>query len=286
MCVDLHLHSTYSDGTCTPEELVLTAARHDLRAISLTDHDTVEGICETIQLAARHNLTFISGIELNTTHRGYALHILGYGIDHADREFRNRLSRVQAGRKKRNDRILGKLQSLGISLSQAELESVSGRGQVGRPHFARILVEKGIVGSMGEAFNRYLGKGAPAWTDRFSYTTAESIDMIHRAGGVAVFAHPGQLDPTFRFLPLLIHELVERGLDGIEAYYPSYPYSTQKRLLQIANKYKLVVTGGSDYHGNNRGFSSMAGTSGNFCPPASLIMPLEERMNKNLNNLT
>ncbi len=278
MCVDLHLHSIYSDGTSSPRALVLLARKHSLSAITLTDHDTIDGIEEILVHAKDQDLAVIPGLEISTKHREYTLHILGYGIDHQNLEFKQWLAELQNGRIIRNDKILTRLQQLGIDISQDELQSISCCGQAGRPHIAKLLIKKGIVDPMGQAFNTYLRQGALAWFDRFSYTTAESIDMIHQAGGVAVFAHPGQLDPGLKFLPLLIYELVERGLDGIEVYYPSQSSTIQKRLLRIADKYKLVVTGGSDYHGKNRTFSSMAGNSNGFCPPDSILPALTERI--------
>ncbi|MGW8161994.1 MAG: PHP domain-containing protein [Desulfobulbales bacterium] len=278
MCVDLHLHSIYSDGTLSPSELVKHARRNNLCAIALTDHDTVDGIHEILAYGRQNNIQIISGLEVSSTHRQYSLHILGYGIDHTNCELHQWLARLQRGRTARNEQIIASLQRHGLKVDLEELQAISRCGQTGRPHIAALLLNKGIVDSFQQAFTRYLRKGAPAWVSRFSYSAAESINMIHRAGGLAVLAHPGQLDPELKILPLLTLELVERGLDGIEVYYPSHSASVQKRLLQIAKKYKLVVTGGSDYHGENRAFSSMAGKRSGFCPPDIILSALAERM--------
>lgn len=278
MCIDFHLHSIYSDGTASPAELVGQACRNRLQAIALTDHDTLEGIGELLAQGLRQDLTVIPGLEISALHREYSLHILGYGIDHTNAELQEWLTRLQNGRIERNTRIIERLQELGLDVSLAELQSISCCGQAGRPHIARLLNRKGIVSSMNEAFTRYLRKGGLAWENRFAYSAAESIDIIHRSGGVAVFAHPGQLDQEFKILPRLIPELVERGLDGLEVYYPSQSGGIQKRLRRLAGKYKLVVTGGSDYHGTNRTYSPMAGSGNGFCPPDFILPALLDRI--------
>lgn len=277
MCVDLHLHSTYSDGTLSPADLVRRAAGRGLRCIALTDHDTVEGIAELHDQGRKNNIRVLSGLEVSATHRQYSLHILGYGIDHTNKELQRFLGQLQRGRTERNEKIIAGLRRLGHNVHLDELQAISLHGQTGRPHIAALLLSKGIVGSLNQAFNQYLRKGAPAWAGRFSFSAAESIDIIHRAGGMAVLAHPGQLDPELKFLPLLIFELVQRGLDGIEVYYPSHSASIRKRLLGMAKKYKLVATGGSDYHGDNGRHASMAGNSSGFCPPDTILAALDEK---------
>jgi predicted metal-dependent phosphoesterase TrpH len=167
---------------------------------------------------------------------------------------------------------------MGLDVHMDEVQAISRCGQTGRPHIARLLLDKGIVDSLGQAFHQYLRRGAPAWYSRFAYSAAESIDMIHRAGGLAVLAHPGQVDPELRILPLLIPELVGHGLDGLEIHYPSHPAKVRQRLLALARKYSLVVTGGSDYHGKNRNMSVMAGSGNGFCPPDTILAALAERM--------
>jgi 3',5'-nucleoside bisphosphate phosphatase len=278
MCVDLHLHSIYSDGTATPAELTAMAARAGLSCISLTDHDTVEGSAEAAELGRQHGIEVISGLEISAVHGDISLHILGYGIDYTSDEFHHWLARLQHGRSERNERILGKMRQLGHDIDPHELQSISGHGQAGRPHIARLLMNRGIVSSFNEAFTLYLRKGGRAWAGRFAYTAAESIRMIHRAGGLAVMAHPGQLTPWVSSLSLLIAQLVECGLDGLEVHYPSHSAVLKKRLEVIAGKYNLVVTGGSDYHGLNRKYSVMAGGKNGFCPPDSILQPLESRL--------
>lgn len=268
----------YSDGTDSPDRLVRMAVKNGLQGIALTDHDTVEGIEEFLASGMDNDIQLIPGLEISATHRDFSLHILGYGIDHRNRELVAWLNKLQDGREARNRRIIDKLREMGHDLHYEELQAISCCGQAGRPHIARLMQDRGIVQSPEEAFSCFLRKGGPAWSGRFSYSAAESIDMIHRAGGIAVLAHPGILEQHTRALSLVMAELVERGLDGIEAYYPTHSTAMEKKMRSFARKYQLVLTGGSDYHGQHRTFSSMSDTRAGFCPPDSLLEPLLERI--------
>lgn len=278
MCVDLHTHSFYSDGTASPADLVQMAIVSKLRGIALTDHDTVEGIKEFLAHGHAHELELIPGLEISVTHRDLSLHVLGYGINHENMDLINWLLPLQQGRADRNEQIIKKLRKMGHDIRLEELEAISPCGQAGRPHIAQLMKNKGIVQSTSDAFTLYLRKGCSAWTARFSYSADESIDMIHRAGGVAVLAHPGILKQHTPALSLVIAELAERGLDGLEAYYPSHSPMLEKTLRKLARKYQLVLTGGSDYHGNHRTFSTMAGTGAGFCPPDVILESLRKRL--------
>ena len=279
MCVDLHTHSVYSDGTATPAELIKTAAACKLKGLSLTDHDTVEGVAEMLRLGREYAVEVISGIEFSTIHGRYSLHILGYGIDPDNKTLTERLGLIQTGRIKRNINILRKLNELGIEISNEELACLSSCGQAGRPHIGRLLMDKGYVKTMNEAFDRYLGKNKSAWCSRFAYTAAETIAIIHEAGGVAVLAHPGVLDNSMKVQPQIIRELKEHQLDGLEIYYPSHSRKMKKRLKGLARQYDLIATGGSDYHGGNR-IGGMAGTAKGICPPDCIMDELRERLNE------
>ncbi len=271
MCIDLHTHSIYSDGISTPAELIEMAVNNGLQALSLTDHDTVEGVGEIQQLGQQFDITIMTGVEISTTLRQYTLHILGYGIDPTDPALHQWLVPLQTGREKRNNAIIGKLQGLGIEITAEEVKKFSYCGQTGRPHIARLLVEKGVVDSFDAAFRQLLGRNKPAWESRFSYSASETIAMIHQFGGLAVLAHPGQLDPEMRVQPPLIKELTLRGLDGLELYYPSHTRKTQKKLKALAVEHDLIVTGGSDFHGASRPSHRLAGKAQAFCPPYSII---------------
>lgn len=278
MCVDLHIHSYYSDGTDSPAQLVELASDAGLTAISLTDHDTVDGIIELAEHAEKTSIKIIPGLEVSSSHRNYSLHILGYGIDPDNDVLRSWLAQLQQGRVARNEQIIIKMQNMGLDVHIDELNALSVYGQTGRPHIARLLLNKGIIKTANDAFKYYLRKGASAWADRFTYTAAESIAAIHKAGGAAVLAHPGQLAPDLKCLPLVLGELVERGLDGIEVYYPSHSPKVEKRLKELAKKYNLAMTGGSDYHGGNKSYSTMARSSNGFCPPDSILAQLYEKI--------
>lgn len=285
MCLDLHLHSLYSDGTSTPSELVQLAVDSGLSGIALTDHDTVEGIEEFLTHGKEHEIEVFSGLEISATHRDLSMHILGFGIDHHNSELLDWLYKLQEGRANRNKQIIEKLRKMGHDIQPYELESLSPCGQTGRPHIAKLLLNKGIVQSTRDAFNLYLRKGGPAFAERFAYSASESIDMIHRAGGIAVLAHPGILEQQTNALSLVMAELVERGIDGIEAYYPSHTPTLEKKLFSFAQKYQLVLTGGSDYHGKHRKFSSMAGSENGFCPPSTILDPFMKRLQHRQNPL-
>ena len=245
----------------------------------MTDHDTVEGVVELMQLGKEVGIPVIAGVEISTTLRQHTLHMLGYGIDPTEPVLLQWLKPLQEGRERRNIAILEKLRHLGIDITAEAVAEISCCGQTGRPHIARYLVEHGVVESFEAAFRQFLGRNKPAWESRFSYPAAEAISMIHRCGGVAVLAHPGALDNEMRLQPVIIRELVLRGLDGLELYYPTHTRKMKKKLRAIATQHKLLVTGGSDFHGQTRPTHRLAGTHQNFCPPCSLLDELNARIN-------
>ncbi|PIE64636.1 MAG: phosphoesterase [Desulfobacterales bacterium] len=275
--IDLHLHSTCSDGTLTPAELVAMAGRKGLKAISITDHDCVAGVGDAFEAGRDAGVAIVSGLELSVVHRHVSLHLLGYGFDWKNQELAEKLTRLQHSRDKRNREILARLEAYDISISYEELATLSGGGQTGRPHIARLLVEKGVVGSMNQAFTDYLKKDGPAYVRRFAYSAEEAISVIHRAGGVAVLAHPVQLDRSLETLPQLVAELTSAGLDGIETYYPTQKGKIRKKLRQIAREFELLETGGSDYHGDIKPGTAMAGGI-RFSVPVELYERLQERL--------
>ena len=274
MCIDLHTHSSYSDGSLKPQELVDLAVKHRLRCLALTDHDTVEGVPELLRHAEAAGLEAVSGVEISTTWNGHTLHILGYGIDPTLAALHVWLRPIQEGRSNRNRAIQAKLAALGMHIRDEELLAISERGQTGRPHFARIMVERGFVPDMDTAFNLYLGHGKAAWAPRFSYTSAEAIRIIHESGGKAVLAHPGVLSQDINLIAGIVQELTACGLDGVEVYYPTHTRPFRRRLLELVQNLGLLVTGGSDFHGAARPERLMAGQGSGFCPPADLLPPL------------
>ncbi|NOQ65671.1 MAG: PHP domain-containing protein [Desulfobacterales bacterium] len=250
--IDLHIHSTYSDGVLKPAELVDLAKSQGLSAISITDHDTADGAGEAIQRGLEKGIEVISGIEISSWHGDTSMHILGYLFRSDDEQFNSRLQLLQQGRETRNIRIIENLNKLGITVELEELLQYSEYGQTGRPHIARLLVDKGIVKTVDLAFKYYLGRGAAAYAERFRFSARDAIAMIREAGGVAVLAHPSSLDPSLRSTPSLLKDLHKVGLNGVEVYYPSHSSKAVKALLKMAGDIGLLITGGSDFHGPER----------------------------------
>ena len=241
--IDLHIHSTASDGLYTPAELVQRALAKGLQIIALTDHDTTKGIEGALNAARGTGLTVIPGIEISTDVPGEnELHILGYCIDHCHLELQRRLERLGTSRVQRARKTLERLAQAGYPLSWEHLIELAGGGVIGRPHIAQALVDAHHVDSVEDAFRRYLARGAPAYVERFRFSPPEAIQMIRDAGGVPVLAHPRRV---IEHIP----GLVRLGLAGLEAYYPSYPPAEQQFLVGLARKHNLIVTGGSDFHG-------------------------------------
>ncbi len=285
MSIDLHIHSTTSDGTMNPVELVHYAHKKGLSAIAITDHDTIEGVEQAIAAGGRVGIEVIPGIELSVKYGNHNVHLLGYLFDCHHRELQRALEQLQAGRMERNKKILIKLGRLGFTLHLHELEKSAGTGQTGRPHIARLMVEKGYVQSMDEAFAKFLGQEGLAYTSRFIYEVEEAIDLIQQAGGIAVLAHPLQLDKSVEDLDDAMRQLGEMGLDGVEVYYPNHSRSFRKRLIALAEKYGLLMTGGSDYHGSIRPGTSLAGGK-NVSVPAQLLVAMKQRVKDNRYNNT
>lgn len=277
MSIDLHIHSTFSDGSMTPQELVLLARQKKLSAIAITDHDTTDGVDEALAAGREMGVTVISGIELSVKLGGINLHLLGYLFDHRQVAFLQAVQKLQEGRLTRNRRILEALHRQGIDIQLAELLAVSGHGQSGRPHIAQLLIGKGVVKTMDEAFASYLGQGGSAYMPRFIYSVSEAISLIHGAGGVAVLAHPQQLEKTAGNFAQTIADLHRQGLDGMEVYYPTHSRQFRKTLQRLAEKYDLLKTGGSDYHGAIRPGTTLAGGK-NCVVPDRLLAEMSERL--------
>lgn len=273
--IDLHLHSTHSDGTMTPSQLVKQAADIGLVAISITDHDTVSATGEAIREGTIHSVEVIPGLEISSKYRGLDLHLLGYNFDWLNAELLRNLERLQSARKERNKKIIGKLQKIGISITEQELKAESGSGVAGRPHFARLLIKSGVVKNNEQAFSRYLKSGRCAYVPRFVLDIQDAIEILHGAGGIAVLAHPVQLSCSLSELSRIIKELKELGLDGLETFYPTQQGKTGKKIKELAEKYQLLETGGSDYHGTIRHGTSMAGATRKFQVPVELLNKLK-----------
>lgn len=266
MNIDLHIHSTMSDGTLAPSEIVDLAFKKGLSAIAITDHDTVAGCEEAISRGKAVGLEVLSGVEVSVVYNGINLHLLGYLVDCENEKLFAALRTIQAARKRRNHRILEKLQDIGISVSEAELNEVSAKGQTGRPHIALVLIKKGYVRSMDEAFEKFIGKEGSCYVRRFVFELEEAVACIHGAGGIAVVAHPYHLLKDDLESGEIIQELKNAGVDGLEAYYPTHGKPFRKQLIAAAKKHGLLVTGGSDYHGDIRKGTTLAGGKGVSVP--------------------
>ena len=248
--VDLHLHSTASDGSLSPAEVVALAAQRGLRVIALTDHDSTGGVDAAVEAAARlaAALEVVPGVEINTDVPEGEVHVLGYYLDHHDPGLQDRLSRLRAGRLDRGLGMVLRLRDLGLDVSWERVQEIAGAasgGAVGRPHVAQALLERGHVATMQEAFERYIGRDGPGYVERAKLAPQEAVQLIRRAGGLAVLAHPAESADWERYLP----PLVEAGLAGLECYYGTYAPDVVERLLAVARQWCLVPTGGSDFHG-------------------------------------
>ncbi len=245
MAVDLHLHSTFSDGTLSPEAIVHAALDQGLTAISITDHDTVEATAPALRAARGTGLDVIPGVEVSTDYRHTEVHILGYYIDVACPELLERLAVVREARQGRARQIVAKLEGLGLNVGLEEVLRQAGDGSVGRPHVAAALVAGGCCATQQEAFERYLKKGRPGYVPRYKLTPTEAVQLIARAGGCPVLAHPGLISGE-EDLP---YRLVGEGLEGLEAYHIDHTTADTQRAQRLAGELGLIVTGGSDSHG-------------------------------------
>ena len=244
--VDLHIHSNASDGRYSPAEIVRTAATAGLKVIALTDHDTIDGLVPAIEAAKEFpSLTLIPGVELSTDIPSGEVHVLGYFIEYSDQEFKASLERMRNSRANRADKMVAKLKELGCNIELERVKEIAGNGALGRAHIAQALLEKGYIGSFKDAFTKYIGHGCPAYVGREKLTPAEAVKLVLKANGLPVLAHPfTALNPEE-----VIKELKTVGLVGMEVYYAGYLPTEVNSLLGLAQKYDLIPTGGTDYHG-------------------------------------
>lgn len=247
---DLHLHTRYSDGSYTPEELVRGASRQGFAAIAVTDHDTLDAIPESLRAGKEFGIEIIAGVEITCRVDAHELHMLAYflGDDWQNPQFRTVMDHSTRVREQRIEEFVVKLNELGVPLALADVTACSDCGTLGRPHVAMALQKRGFVTSVEEAFDRFLKRGKPGYVERYRMTAAETIGHIKRAGGVAVVAHPGlnRVDDRIR-------EMVDQGLDGLEVWYSRHSAAQTDRYLRMTEELGLLATGGSDCHGAVRG---------------------------------
>ena len=281
--IDLHTHTNESDGSCTPLELLDRALSMGLEALAISDHDTFAGYDQAAGPARASGLDLVCGIELSTRLDGAggrhrAVHLLGYFLHQPPpAEFRQWLEQLQSARRERNTRLIARLQSLGIQIELNEVERI-GRTLTGRPHFARVLVKKGYALNSEEAFRTFLGEAAPAYVERNTPDVATGIQRIIGGGGLPVLAHPVRLgvrDPKSE--EAIISELRNAGLRGIEVYHSDHNETDQERYRQVAKRFDLAVTGGSDFHGDAKPLVALGtGVSGSLNIPRSVLQELRK----------
>ena len=243
---DLHIHSTASDGRYSPAEIIRMAVSAGLTIIALADHDTVDGLAHALETAKEFpELTVIPAVELSTDTSSGEVHVLGYFIDYTDQDFKNSLERMRNSRVIRAEKMVAKLRELGCYIEWERLKELAGNGAVGRAHIAQALLEKGYISSFKEAFTKYIGHDCPAYVGRDKLTPVEAVQLVLKASGLPVLAHPfTSLNPE-----AMAKELKAVGLVGIEVYYAGYLPTEINTLLNMAQKYDLIPTGGTDYHG-------------------------------------
>ncbi len=245
---DLHVHTIFSDGMFLPEEAVKTAVGLGLKAIAITDHDCIEGITPAMEAAKNTDLEIIPGIEISAYVEDTEIHLLGYFLDWQEPSLVERLNRMKENRRKRMMKMIQRLQEQGLDISEQDVFEIDLRGTVGRLHLAHVMMEKGFISSTKEAFGKYIGGGKPCFVQHKRLDCTEAINMVIKAGGVPVLAHPG-VSGVDKYIPVL----VEAGIKGLEVYHTDHSSADNDRYLKLTEKYSLLVTGGSDCHGMKKG---------------------------------
>ncbi|NLH48343.1 MAG: PHP domain-containing protein [Myxococcales bacterium] len=272
--IDLHTHTTASDGTLSPAELVALARESGLRAVAITDHDTLDGLPEALETSRRWNYEVIAGVELSVDFRGKAVHMLGYCLDPHDRTLHGKLAWAQEQRETRNARMVARFNELGIPMTLDEVIAESGDGVIGRPHFAAVLLRKKVVASINEAFDIYLNRSGKAYLPKVRFSAAEAITLIRAAGGLPVLAHPMLIGWPPLTLDDAVAELKAAGLIGIEVLYTEHNPAQVQILWDIATRHGLLRTGGSDFHGANKPQTRLGRGRGDLAVPASWLAAL------------
>ncbi|UCE51684.1 MAG: PHP domain-containing protein [Desulfobacterales bacterium] len=278
--IDLHIHSTASDGSLTPSEILHQAQKLNLAAIAITDHDSIEGSKSAIRTGISSSIKFLTGVEISAAYPSFfpgsgSFHILGYCIRLNDTVLNQTLDKLQRARKSRNPEIIKRLNKLGLPISLEEVREEAAQGQLGRPHIARAMVNKGFVQSIDEAFDTFLATGKPAYVDKYRIQCAEAIAIILGAGGIPVLAHPGLLSTTREEdIDNLIVNLKRIGIQGIEVYYPQHTHQQMNYYADLAERHDLRITGGTDFHGAIMPKIKMGSGNGNLFIPYELYEKL------------
>jgi predicted metal-dependent phosphoesterase TrpH len=274
--LDLHLHTTHSDGSCTPTEVIALAHKAGVTALAITDHDITTGVFEATMAGQAHGIDVIPGIEISSTFENSELHILGYFLDYEDAQLNERLTRLRESRHRRNPKIIERLQAAGIDITYDEVRALAGTDSVGRPHIARVLMEKRVVASAKEAFDQWLADGRPAYVPRELPTPSEAMQWIREAKGLPVLAHPTWVKTTEGTLTDLVRRLKADGLDGVEVHYSTHTPRQTRDYLALAKQLDLLVTGGSDFHGLTKPDIDVGVGKGALHVPGSLLDKLKD----------
>jgi hypothetical protein len=276
--VDLHIHTTASDGAHAPAAVVHMAAEAGLAAIAITDHDTVSGLADAREAAQSEKIELLNGVEVSAEFPGGTMHILGYGFDPDNVPLREMLQQFQRNRAERNPRILTCLARMGMPLSYQTVRAKAGGETVGRPHIAQAMIDAGYVHTADEAFSRYLGRGCPAYVERRRAAPQEAIRVIREAGGLAVLAHPTQLRRPMSEVRRVTAELAGLGLEGIETYHPDHSADDARTFEVLARELGLIMTGGSDYHGHIRHGVQVGSGRGQLRVTYEAVRQIHERL--------
>jgi hypothetical protein len=274
--IDLHTHTTASDGTLDPSELVREAASLGLRAVAITDHDTVAGLSQALQAGRETGVEVIPGCELSIDFPSGQMHIVGLFLPVPPTGLEATLQDLQDRRNNRNDRILAKLREAGVDVDLEEIRELAGEASIGRPHIARILVQKGVVESIDQAFREYIGPGGAAYVPKDKLDPERAIRVLKQEGATVILAHPYSLQIDTRELRELLGRLKEQGLDGMEAYYTDHTPEQTQTYLELCRKHDLLISGGSDFHGSVKKDVQLGMGRGNLDLPYSLVRRMRE----------
>lgn len=275
--IDLHVHSNASDGTLTPSEVVCLAKKNNLSAIALTDHDTVDGVSEAIEQGKKSGVEIIPGIELSSAYAAREIHIVGLFVDYRNEEFLDELKKLNEVRNRRNEQMAEKFCSMGINISIKELMAEYPDAIITRAHFASYLHKKGYVSSVRDAFDRYLNDHGPCFVPRYKMPCEDTIKLIHKVGGLAILAHPILYKLGADALRELVRYLTQNGLDGIEAMYSTYTPGDEVCIRKLAKENGLLLSGGSDFHGDNKPFIKLGTGKGTLKIPYGILQELKNK---------
>lgn len=274
--IDLHTHTTWSDGSFSPSELVTWAHQHGIQTLAITDHDTTDGLDEAYAAGQPLNMDLISGIEISTRFQEREIHVLGYFIDYHDPTFQIRIRQLQSTRLQRIQSILQRLEVLGISLCLKDIQLMAGSGSIGRPHIANMLIQKGHVATFNEAFEKYLGMRGKAYVPREVPEVSEILVWIREAGGVAILAHPFWEGYRAEAIDSACRHLVEQGLQGLEVFYGTFSAKQISFNLHLAKRFDLLVSGGSDFHGTYKPEIAIGKGKGSLKVPQTVVDKLRK----------